>query len=1036
MLAEPQLLLWGAPRWSSGRAPAFLPERRYQLLALLACAGGQPVPREQAAALLWPGRSSSDARRNLRKIVLEVRALPGVDGLEISEHALRWPIETDFQHFDSALRSGLRVQALDLRRGPALDGLDDPRNEALGQWLEQLRQRWDGAWQDAARAHLATCKDATERGTWADRLLALDPLDDSAMAERISADLAQGHEALARRRYRAFSERLLEELGAEPSARIRSLLQGPPGSRDVVNGLPAVPGMEANATSSQGREHASEAGAGPASAIDSFIGRRTEIAELQRLFARAGTRQVTIVGPGGIGKSRLAACALARSQADFPGGAWWVELQGLADLAELATRVAQQRGVQLDERQAPITQLAAALRGRPSLLVLDNAENLMGLAGWLDDLLREAGTLVVLCTSRVRLLGSNECLLELGGLAVPESDSRDLEAASSFDAVRLFEARAKAALPDFALAPHLDAVIAIAEAVDGMPLAIELAAAWVRLLPPALVAQELEASIDVLVRDPADPHALARPEHVSVRGVIARSWSLLADSEREVLACLSVCQGGIGLDAARAIAAAALPVLSSLVDKGLLNVDPTGRFSMHPLVAAHAADCLAADPPQRDAARQRHTVHFTRRIANLAPMVRSDPAAFGRAVDADFDNLRRAWLQAVSDNDAGLVSQTVGVWRSYFEQFGRRAEGLQQLRKALAMTLPAADLAAMRALARTQQALARLGFLLGDDRVGALTLAETGADLATVCHDRRTLVACLLVVGAGLAVQKRFEAAEPAFERALAIAREDGERAEVVSALNSLGVMHRDAGDFRATLRCSGEALAIARELGHPGEQVRVLRTIAGAHMELDEWAQACARLREAEGVVRDAGLTGPLHEIEQSLGFALIDLGELDEAERRLNAVRRRYKELGEGAEYDVPATYNLARIASRRGDWAQALRLLDDAARRPRKACHWADLAHVALFYGEHLKGLGRRIEAARIWQAVQAEARGGPGVRDSAQRWQAELKLTARERSALRTPSLGLEAVIAQLHAEVTALGTSSGSPGASLRAAAKR
>ena len=259
-------------------------------------------------------------------------------------------------------------------------------------------------------------------------------------------------------------------------------------------------------------------------------------------------------------------------------------------------RLAAQLGVDSTADATRSERIAApGSRATPALVVFDNAEHLPEMGVLADRLLAAAPGLALLLTSRTRTRSAHEWPMALAGLDVPDSDSRDLEAASAFDAVRLFDARARVARRSFRLAEHLAAVIDIVEAVGGVPLAIELAAAWVRLLPPEEIARQLHGSLAVLERDPALPGEPDRPEHHSLRVVLDRTWQLLAPAERAALDALSVFHGGFTAGAAQAVAGVPLPLLSSLVDQSVVAIDDAGRFGLHPLVASIAAERLRGD---------------------------------------------------------------------------------------------------------------------------------------------------------------------------------------------------------------------------------------------------------------------------------------------------------------------------------------------------------------------------------------------------------------------------------------------------------
>ena len=285
--AGPRMFVFGVPELRAAGAPPFVPERRFQLLAVLAMRAGQWMTRDELAALLWPERGNADARRNLRHVIFKARGLPGAEGIEATEHALRWDVATDLRVFEAALVDGNWLEAIDWRRGSVLEGIDDPANTALAEWLAAERARIDALWRHAAHDALAVCSTPQHRIDIAQRLLGLDPLDETALAAVLQAELALGRKATAQQRYREYAHRLADELGVEPSHRLRDLLGG-------QNASPVAVGAA-------GTDAADDTG---------FVGRRVELAELARLLAQPGCRLVTIVGPGGIGKSRLAAHAL------------------------------------------------------------------------------------------------------------------------------------------------------------------------------------------------------------------------------------------------------------------------------------------------------------------------------------------------------------------------------------------------------------------------------------------------------------------------------------------------------------------------------------------------------------------------------------------------------------------------------------------------------------------------------------------------------------------------------------------------------
>lgn len=977
----PRLLLWGVPELHAGGVTLLAPERRFQLLALLALHSGEWVPRDRLAALLWPGHGNADARRNLRHVVFKARAVDGAGELEAHEHALRWVVQTDLQAFDAALGQRRLADALALRRGPPLTGLDDPRNDALSTWLGDERRRIEARWRQVALDSLASRADPQARRALAQQLLQVDPLDEPAMMAWIETTLALGHVAAAQQAFRDYQLRLAEELGVEPSHHLRDLMRA-------------------------ARSGAEPAAVAPSTADDGFVGRRTELAELEARLRLPEGRLLTLVGPGGIGKSRLARQLLARSL--FGGHEHWVELQDLGDEPAVLARLALLLGVDTNDRRDLVDRIAERLVGAPTLVVLDNAEHLTELGALADRLLNAVPSLRLLLTSRVRTRSALEWVFPIAGLAVPDSDSRDLEAAGSFDAVRLFDARARAVRRGFDLAAHLATVIDIVEAVGGAPLAIELAAAWVRLLPPQEIVRELHGSLAVLERDPALPGAPARPEHHSVRVVLERTWQLLAPAERSTLAALSVFHGGFTAAAAQAVAGTPLPLLSSLVDQSVVAVDDDGRFGLHPLVAAFAAERLREQPERAAELARLHAEHYAGRLAELAPHARADHRVLLAGVDADEANARRAWTWAVESRRADLLPRMITVWRTWFDVRGRYTDGITLLMPVL--DLPERDAEAQRAIASGRNSLAILLYRKGDVAF-ANSVAEAGVAIAERCSDRQSLAGCLSSLGTCQSISGRWDAAQPWFERALQMAREEGLRAEMAAIFNNLGICAKKTGRFDEALANFDQALAIDRELGHHHAVVRLLNSIGNVHMERGNWARGRQVMTEGLQRCMQFQIVSMRPYFEAALGLTNFELGDDDAAERHL----LRAHELARATEtlaVELSVTCFLARLDSRRGRAADALDRLQTVARQARVAGSDTDVLDAALYFGEWLRDRGRRVDAARVWQMVLDHPIAEAGIRDSTREWLRALALDDDELESVGRETVTLDGVIDSL------------------------
>ncbi|MGA0610577.1 ATP-binding protein [Caldimonas sp. KR1-144] len=654
-----RLQLFGAPAVTlDDGAPALaLPfERRSQLLVLLALRRAW-VARAEVATLLWPEQPEKLASANLRKTLFR---LPGMDwgGLVESDGgSLRAVAEADVHDFEQALRKRRLADALALYAGPLLAGFDDDDNEAWSDWLQFERQRLQAAWRAAALEHLAgEGVDAGEGAALAARLLEHDPLDEAALRLHMSLLARHGQAARAHEAYRRFAERLRDELGLAPASELQAL-------HDAIG----------SAALARAAAPAPPAPADPAEA--GFVGRAGERRRIAELLARDEVRLLNLVGPGGIGKTRLAQRALHDLAGAFADGAHFVRLEDVSDAGELVARIARETGTALRGRAPALEQLAAALRERQLLLVLDNLEQLADVApAVIDPLLAACPRLKLIATSRVRLGLASEQLLPLEGLPCPERE--DADRVEAFDAARLFVAAARRVEPGLLPAVEAAAIVEICRLVDGLPLALELAAAWTRVLSCEAIADELREGTALLRASDASHPA----RHASIEHVFEQSWRRLGDAEREALAGLTVFQGGFSLEAARAVAGTPLPVLGALVDKSLLRKDGT-RLSQHPLVQQLAAARLA--PAARQAARRAHMDYFRRGLGPLRVALGHGERAALDAVEAEIENHLHAWRWAIDTGHAQAVREIGGALQRYFDHRGPFEEGLALVRQAL-----------------------------------------------------------------------------------------------------------------------------------------------------------------------------------------------------------------------------------------------------------------------------------------------------------------------------------------------------------------
>jgi predicted ATPase len=378
-----------------------------------------------------------------------------------------------------------------------------------------------------------------------------------------------------------------------------------------------------------------------------FIGRETEVAEIRGLLLEEpDCRLLTLVGPGGIGKTRLAlkvAETLLATQTEhgtFAQGIVFVPLEAVPAASGIVTAIlsvlAEESGFAIQATASLQVQLLDFLRAKALLLILDNAEHLVGEADVLAEILATAPGVKILVTSRVALNIQEEWFHPLTGMAYPQAGDMQDMALAAYDAVCLFAHHARQARSDFSLAVEFEHVLRICRLVDGTPLAIELAAAWLKGLPCQQIVCELERGLDILTAR----HQNIPMRHRSMRTVLEQSWRLLAPEEQDVLTHLSVLQGGFTQDAARVIAGASPFILTLLVEKSMVRMTTPGRYQMHALLRQFATEQFQDAWSTHDAysryfvtfAQQCYTCFLDKRYPEVI-----------KALSDERDNLRAAW---------------------------------------------------------------------------------------------------------------------------------------------------------------------------------------------------------------------------------------------------------------------------------------------------------------------------------------------------------------------------------------------------------
>lgn len=602
-----------------------------------------------------------------------------------------------------------------------------------------------------------------------------------------------------------------------------------------------------------------------------LIGRQREVEELSQLLRDSLCRLLTLVGPGGVGKTRLAIETASQVQGIFADGVYFVPLAPVNTTRFIVPVVADAIGFAFQSASSadPKTQLFNYLKEKQVLLLTDNLEHLLTEPGieLLAELLANAPQVKLLATSRESGGLQGEWVYEVQGLPIPESGHAERSAQNT--SVELFLQRARRAHVGFnATVEDYPAIVRICQLVDGMPLGIELAAAWVRTLSCDEIAGEIERGLDFLSVSARDLPA----RHRSMRAVFEHSWKLLTEEEQGVLLRLSVFRGGFRRDAAEAVAEATLSVLSTLVTKSMIQRSGAGRYDLHELIRQFAAEQLADRPEEQTATQARHGSHYLTYFSQADGRLRSLTQRETLAeLTAEMDNFRTAWDWAITHHDITRLCQvSATLWylfelRSWFAEgeaiFRNAAETIQ----ARAPEIKPSDdtLAAVNAL-RAHSAY--FSFRLGKSDVAYADLLPSATYLQS-STDQFAGMYALWYLGLVCWHLGKLEETNESLRVSLEIARACGEQWYESMVGQFIGIIALDKGEYDQARRYLTEALASARKMGDPTLIAHILGFLSLTILAMGKTAEAEKFLRESLTLTQEIGY-------RHGIGNALDGLG------------------------------------------------------------------------------------------------------------------------------------------------------------------
>jgi len=904
---------------------ADVPGSRLRALAIaLALEPGRVVPKAKLVDWIWGEHPPADAANALQRLASRLRkALPdgAVDGHTDGYRLTVAPDSVDAVRFERLVAQApgaqdpRRVELLDtalgLWRGAAMQDVGLPDSAAFDAAVTRLEGLRLAAMEDRFEAGIRLGGGA-ELVTELTDAVAAHPVRERLVAALMRALAAAGRSSEALMVYQRTREALADALGVDPAPELSALhvalLRGGSAQR------------QENRTNLRAE-------------ITSFVGRDTDLAVVRELVAEH--RLTTLIGPGGSGKTRLATETARTLLGDLPDGVWLVELAAVradGDVAQATLTALGLRDALLGA--APSAELAdgliAAIREREMLLILDNCEHLIeSAAKFADRLLGECRLLRILATSREPLGITGEALWPVEPLALPAGGgAAEVESAP---AVRLLRDRANAVRKDLRVDDHtLSTMARICQALDGMPLAIELAAARLRTMSVDQLAHRLDDRFRLLTSG----SRTALPRHRTLRAVVDWSWELLTGAERTVLRRLSVFSGGASLAAAEWVCAGdvvapdeVLELLTSLAEKSLLVTegDDGPRFRMISTIKEYAADRLA-EAGEADLARRAHLAYFTELTETAEPHLRrAEQVAWLARLEAEHDNIGAAMRGAISAGDAQAAMRLAAAAGWYWWLGGRRGEGIELM--IAATTIPGEvtdDVRAMtyalvvlfvtsgrgdehqgaewihKAYRFAQQSRHRnalLGLVTPLERMLAAAEASVPA-FESLLDSEDPWVRALARLHAGkmrIMLGQGGREAEAYLRGAVAEFRTLGERFGISFALSELAELLAMRGELAGACDLYEQAVAVVTEIGAVEDVIRLRTRQAVLYRLTGDQAASAAAIAEAGRCAER--VTWPYALVE--LAFAEAELARLDgDAERARHQLRVATTFLGEEAE------------------------------------------------------------------------------------------------------------------------------------------
>ncbi|MEM7344545.1 MAG: tetratricopeptide repeat protein [Chloroflexota bacterium] len=886
------LFLLGPPQVTLDNIPVEFSRRKALALLAYLAVTGELHQRDTLATLFWPDYDQKRARAAFRRTLSALNTALGGVGLHVDRETIKLEqspnVVVDIAQFHHYLTSFLAaghnpcetalpglVKAVTLYRADFMAGFTLPDAPEFDHWqlFQSENLRHDLA---SALSYLTQCYSIQNEFqtaiAYAQRWLTLDPLHEPAHRYLMQLYVWNDQRAAALRHYQECVDLLEQELGIRPDPETITLFE-----EIQAGGVGQEKKQLQKQTATVLQSPAPMYNFPPQNTP--FIDRQTEIVEILKRLNNPDCHLLTLIGPGGIGKTRLAIKAAVEHRANFTDGLYFIPLAPVSSPDSLVSAIADSLGLLLDDQEHPHRQLLNHLQHKNILLVTDNFEHLIQGRGLIAEILAQSPNIKVLATSRERLNLQGEWTFEVKGMNYP--DIGDIDKAEDYSAVVLFLDKAHRIYSEFRLTEEQKPyIIRICQLVEGMPLGIELAAAWVRLLSCQEIAGEIERmydiqnSLDFLTTPFQDTPA----RHQSLRAVFEHSWQLLSDAEKSAFRKLSVFRGGCHREAIEWVTETRLPLLSALVDKSLLTRRASGRYEIHELLRQYAIEKLRQAPAETEIVQKRHCEYYAHFLQQKSSFVKGPKQKETLTeIYKEIENIRSSWQWAIAKKSSVDIEQMLKSLGRFYRMYCLFREGVSTFEQA----------------------------------ISSLQGVDTTANLSLIAQ-------LSAYQGWFLLRQGLYKDGREALQSSISMFQQLEDEAKLALPLQFLGILAAEVGDHNEAKKLLQESLIIFRKINDPREAAWTLSNLGHCISNMEEGDQLEAKqvLQESLALYKIVGDKQGIAIVLNNLGYVSYQLGDYEDATQQLQDSLELRREIG--YPRGIAATLNnLGHVASAQKDY-----------------------------------------------------------------------------------------------------------------------